>query len=142
MGWLRRLLSLFFGTTTVAPRPAVSTQSSFQLHWEVDRGLPTVAVEATLEVDADPAVNELYFWALQASFGDGSQTFGGAHTGLQWNPPIIDTVDIIIHGHTHRPATHRYAADCKRIVLGDWYTQGSVVRWDSRGPPPRRDARR
>jgi UDP-2,3-diacylglucosamine hydrolase len=47
------------------------------------------------------------------------------------------SVDILLHGHTHRPGVHtvdlgRHKA--KRIVLGDWYTQGSVVRWDSRGP--------
>jgi UDP-2,3-diacylglucosamine hydrolase len=23
---------------------------------------------------------------------------------------------------------------CTRIVLGDWYTQGSVLRWDASGP--------
>ncbi len=37
----------------------------------------------------------------------------------------------MIHGHTHRPATHDlevngYAA--QRIVLGDWYRHGSVLR--------------
>ncbi len=40
-------------------------------------------------------------------------------------------VDTMIHGHTHRPAIHRFVAgerDCRRIVLGDWYTQGSVLR--------------
>jgi UDP-2,3-diacylglucosamine hydrolase len=46
-------------------------------------------------------------------------------------------VDVLLHGHTHRPGVHtvdlgRHKA--KRIVLGDWYTQGSVVRWDTRGP--------
>jgi UDP-2,3-diacylglucosamine hydrolase len=36
----------------------------------------------------------------------------------------------IIHGHTHRPAVHALQLDgepTKRIVLGDWYTQGSVL---------------
>lgn len=40
-------------------------------------------------------------------------------------------VDTMIHGHTHRPAIHRLTAggrQCRRIVLGDWYTQGSVLR--------------
>jgi len=40
-------------------------------------------------------------------------------------------VDTMIHGHTHRPAIHELAVgdrDCRRIVLGDWYTQGSVLR--------------
>jgi len=37
----------------------------------------------------------------------------------------------LIHGHTHRPATHRFDLDGKaaeRIVLGDWYEQSSVLR--------------
>lgn len=37
----------------------------------------------------------------------------------------------MIHGHTHRPATHNLTAGghpAQRIVLGDWYTQGSVLR--------------
>lgn len=40
-------------------------------------------------------------------------------------------VDTMIHGHTHRPAIHALAIGdrpCRRIVLGDWYTQGSVLR--------------
>ena len=37
----------------------------------------------------------------------------------------------MIHGHTHRPATHDLKIQDKpaqRIVLGDWYTQSSVLR--------------
>jgi len=37
----------------------------------------------------------------------------------------------MIHGHTHRPAIHDFMLDGKpaqRIVLGDWYEQGSVLR--------------
>ncbi|MEA5444552.1 UDP-2,3-diacylglucosamine diphosphatase [Gammaproteobacteria bacterium AB-CW1] len=36
-----------------------------------------------------------------------------------------------IHGHTHRPAIHDIEVDgqpAQRIVLGDWYEQGSVLR--------------
>jgi len=39
----------------------------------------------------------------------------------------------MIHGHTHRPAIHNFELDGKsaqRIVLGDWYEQGSVLRVD------------
>jgi len=46
-------------------------------------------------------------------------------------------VDILLHGHTHRPAVHEVDLEDrtgKRIVLGDWYEQGSVVRWDENGP--------
>ncbi|MGO9947296.1 MAG: UDP-2,3-diacylglucosamine diphosphatase [Steroidobacteraceae bacterium] len=43
----------------------------------------------------------------------------------------------LLHGHTHRPAIHAIEVDGKprtRIVLGDWYHQGSVLRWDEDGP--------
>jgi len=46
-------------------------------------------------------------------------------------------VSIMLHGHTHRPAVHDLEIDgtpARRIVLGDWYEQGSVVRWDENGP--------
>lgn len=46
-------------------------------------------------------------------------------------------VDVLLHGHTHRPDVHTVDLGnrtAKRIVLGDWYDQGTVVRWDSRGP--------
>jgi UDP-2,3-diacylglucosamine hydrolase len=39
-------------------------------------------------------------------------------------------VDLVIHGHTHRPAVHEFSLDgrpAKRIVLGDWYDQGSML---------------
>ena len=38
---------------------------------------------------------------------------------------------LFIHGHTHRPNTHIIEIDghqCQRIVLGDWYEQGSCLR--------------
>jgi UDP-2,3-diacylglucosamine hydrolase len=37
----------------------------------------------------------------------------------------------LIHGHTHRPAIHGFDLDgqpAERIVLGDWYEQGSVLK--------------
>lgn len=42
-------------------------------------------------------------------------------------------VDTLIHGHTHRPAIHALDVNGRpreRIVLGDWYEQGSVLRVD------------
>ena len=44
---------------------------------------------------------------------------------------------IMLHGHTHRPAIHDVDLGNRlatRIVLGDWFEQGSVVRWDENGP--------
>lgn len=39
----------------------------------------------------------------------------------------------MIHGHTHRPAIHDEGSGRSRIVLGDWYEQGSVLRVDADG---------
>ncbi len=40
------------------------------------------------------------------------------------------SVNLFIHGHTHRPAIHSFQSNSKqlnRIVLGDWYSQGSYL---------------
>lgn len=45
-------------------------------------------------------------------------------------------VTYLLHGHTHRPNVHRYTADGTertRLVLGDWYEQGSVIYWSAQG---------
>jgi UDP-2,3-diacylglucosamine hydrolase len=42
----------------------------------------------------------------------------------------------LIHGHTHRPAIHALynnGKSAKRIVLGDWYEQSSILRCDEGG---------
>ncbi|MBS0556861.1 MAG: UDP-2,3-diacylglucosamine diphosphatase [Proteobacteria bacterium] len=54
------------------------------------------------------------------------------------NPSAVEStmrmhgVRRLIHGHTHRPATHHFDLDgapAERIVLGDWYEQASVLTW-------------
>ena len=43
----------------------------------------------------------------------------------------------LIHGHTHRPALHRFeveGAPAMRIVLDDWYGTGGYLAWDGGGP--------
>jgi len=45
-------------------------------------------------------------------------------------------VDLLIHGHTHRPDVHRLGPDGRdgtRIVLGDWHATAKVLRWDANG---------
>jgi UDP-2,3-diacylglucosamine hydrolase len=45
-------------------------------------------------------------------------------------------VRTLIHGHTHRPAVHDLVVDgqaVRRIVLGDWYSQGSVLEFSRDG---------
>ena len=42
----------------------------------------------------------------------------------------------LIHGHTHRPAIHEFKVnhqEMKRIVLGDWFNQGSVLVCNEKG---------
>lgn len=63
--------------------------SSFHLRWHLGGPgadeLDSVAV--TLEVIQPPTVDRLYFWAVQADFGDArGRRAGGAHLGLQWHP--------------------------------------------------------
>src|SRR3989344_3219548 len=44
--------------------------------------------------------------------------------------------ELLIHGHTHRPALHSLEFDghvCQRWVLGDWYEQGSCLQLDDSG---------
>ena len=41
-------------------------------------------------------------------------------------------VDIIIHGHTHRPAIHSHSDNHTRYVLGDWHSHSSYLSWRSR----------
>lgn len=40
---------------------------------------------------------------------------------------------LLIHGHTHRPKVHSLGNDKQRIVVGDWYTQGSVLTLNEQG---------
>lgn len=82
----------------------------------------------------------------RAAFAAQARTASQAHqqgideTISDVNPDSVDRwlarfgVQRMIHGHTHRPAIHRPAADAwQRIVLGDWYQQGSVLRIGSDG---------
>ncbi len=48
----------------------------------------------------------------------------------------LHSVRHLVHGHTHRPGIHNFnlgGNPATRIVLGDWYTGDSVVRWDEGG---------
>jgi UDP-2,3-diacylglucosamine hydrolase len=44
--------------------------------------------------------------------------------------------NMLIHGHTHRPNIHAIQLDGRnitRLVLGDWYEQGSYLSCDQNG---------
>lgn len=49
---------------------------------------------------------------------------------------LANGVRTLIHGHTHRPATHQLqiaGQAAQRIVLGDWDTQGWALQVDAQG---------
>lgn len=82
--------------------------------------------------------------ALADAARDGSRahTAAAGHAITDVNEDSVATVlrrsgrQLLLHGHTHRPAVHEFRVDgrpCTRIVLGDWYDQGSVLRWDTGG---------
>lgn len=51
-------------------------------------------------------------------------------TMIKWKVPQL------IHGHTHRPAIHELTINdspARRIVLGDWYEQGSALVCNQQG---------
>lgn len=82
--------------------------------------------------------------AERRAFAEQARAESRQHTALA-RPEIMDVnsdavaaamrehgVRTMIHGHTHRPAIHRFELDgraAERVVLGDWYEQSSVLTW-------------
>lgn len=72
-----------------------------------------------------------------------SDTAAKASDIMDVNQGTVETVMLehgvrrLIHGHTHRPAVHHFTSAAgkpmERIVLGDWYEQSSILRWDGKG---------
>ena len=80
--------------------------------------------------------------ADEARRGSRQHTSGQAAMLMDVNPDTLAAlfrsagVDTIVHGHTHRPGVHALEVDGQprtRIVTGDWYEHGSVLRWDENG---------
>lgn len=81
--------------------------------------------------------------AARRTFAAQARADSAKHTGstdvsiMDVTPAAVDDafadagVQRMIHGHTHRPAVHSLSAGRQRIVLGDWYEQGSVLRVDA-----------
>jgi len=93
-------------------------------------------------------VAERQAFAAQARAESRNYTRSVADAITDVNPDAVTatlrarSVRRMIHGHTHRPAQHQLALDgtpAERIVLGDWYEQGSVLRCDE-GVPSTLDA--
>lgn len=75
-------------------------------------------------------------FAAQARAGSSAHTAATAETIMDVNTDAVADafrshgVDLLIHGHTHRPARHQSEVDGlarTRLVLGDWYHQGTVL---------------
>jgi UDP-2,3-diacylglucosamine hydrolase len=104
----------------------------------------------------DPAWIESFLaqpLAARRAFGDKARAASGEHqSALKAQGALEAITDVnadavaatmarygvrrLIHGHTHRPAVHALEAagrPARRIVLGDWYEQGSVLRVDTDG---------
>lgn len=79
-------------------------------------------------------------FAAQARSESKSHTRGKPEFIMDVNQQAVEQamlehgVTQLIHGHTHRPAIHRFTANHQphtRIVLGDWYEQKSLLRMDA-----------
>lgn len=67
----------------------------------------------------------------RAHTGSTDQTIMDVNQGAVEKTLHTAGVTRLVHGHTHRPAIHDFTLDdqpAQRIVLGDWYEQGSVLR--------------
>ena len=82
MSWWTRLRRVRLGGLPASPNGA----SSFHLWWRVPSDRRIVETRVTVEVRTPPAIDRLYFWALQVSFEDRGRHLGAGHTGVQWHP--------------------------------------------------------
>lgn len=80
--------------------------------------------------------------ARAARAGSRAHTQGQPERIMDVDPQTVASMlrmggtDLLIHGHTHRPATHALMVDGRRatrIVLGDWYDEGSYLALDAEG---------
>jgi len=74
--------------------------------------------------------------ASRSHTGSASESIMDVNAGAVADAMRAHGVTRLIHGHTHRPAVHALDLDgqaATRIVLGDWYQHGSVLRVDADG---------
>ncbi len=83
VSWARRLFSDDRGPRVSGDPRSSNGASSMHLWWQLPDGERLTAVRATIEILEPPAVDRLYFWALQAVFAEPDG--GAAHLGLQHN---------------------------------------------------------
>ena len=89
------------------------------------------------------SIEERIAFALQAREQSAAHSATKSEDIMDVNQDAVEATirehgcDVLLHGHTHRPAVHPFHVDERpvhRIVLGDWYDQGSMVEWDADGP--------
>ena len=82
-------------------------------------------------------INERQAFAAQARMESQRHTRSVDDAITDVNPEAVtialqsNSTRQLIHGHTHRPAVHQLSdsdSPFERIVLGDWYEQGSLLR--------------
>lgn len=75
-------------------------------------------------------------FARRARAGSAAHTQGAPEYIMDVSPDAVEALfrladaDVLVHGHTHRPAAHALNVDgraCTRIVLGDWHANGSCL---------------
>ena len=80
--------------------------------------------------------------AAEARAGSREHLANAASYITDVNPVAVESVfrgagvNLMIHGHTHRPGVHRIALDGSertRVVLGAWHDDANVIRWDDAG---------
>ena len=85
------------------------------------------------------SVPERLEMAKQLRMASETHTAGKAMTIMDVNPQAVAdamtaaTTDLLIHGHTHRPAVHQLDNNKRRIVLGDWDNTGWYLEASEQG---------
>lgn len=85
------------------------------------------------------SVEERHVFAAKARAESSRYTHAASEALMDVNPIAVakaldaNRVPKMIHGHTHRPFVHLRGAEIERIVLGDWYEQGSLLRLEHDG---------
>ena len=85
------------------------------------------------------SVPERLEMAKQLRMASETHTADKAMTIMDVNPQAVAdamtaaTSDLLIHGHTHRPAVHQLDNNKRRIVLGDWDNTGWYLEASEQG---------
>lgn len=85
------------------------------------------------------SVTERLEMAKQLRMASETQTADKSTEIMDVNPQAVQQAmatansDLLIHGHTHRPAVHSLEAGKRRIVLGDWDKSGWYLEASEQG---------